>query len=227
MVSAVGAAIRKSPRDAGWLSRELMARVPAQVAGTRPRRLWEWATTRFHQVAAATPLLPDEARWRSYATAHERNIRAIQLEEMAKENGAHAQAAAGGPIGAERLDGVLIGTYGVEAQHDRRFRWTEPVALLRLVPSPDGSVLRLETGGLRGDPLGYLQGVYAGSLPLPSELVTGDGEALEIRLSAQFASAAADSGLVLVCRPLVPSRDGSTDARRLGMPVSELELKPA
>jgi hypothetical protein len=227
MVSALGAAIRKSPRDAGWLSRELVARVPARVAGPRPRRLWERAATRFHQVAAATPLLPDEARWRSYATAQERNIRAIQLEEMAQENGASAGVTSGGPIGADHLEDVLIGTHGVEAQHDRRFRWTEPVAMLRLGPLTDGSALRLETGGLRGDPLDYLQGVYAGSQPLPSELISGDGEALEIRLSAQFARAAAESGLVLVCRPLVPSRDGSTDGRRLGMPVSQLELKPA
>jgi len=229
MVAALAAAIRHAPRrDAGWLTRELVARMPAGVAGFRPRWAWEWTATRFHQAVAAAPVLPYEARWHSYVAAHEGNVRAVQLAESTEKNGMPTPPDTGtGPIGAERLDGVLIGTHALESEGDRSFRWTEPVALMRLTPPAEGAMLRLDTGGLRGDPLDYLQGVYAGSLPLPPELVAGDGDALEVRLPGRFAGAAAGSGLVLICRPLVPSRNGSSDRRRLGMPVVELELSPA
>ena len=127
----------------------------------------------------------------------------------------------------ERLDGLLIGTHGIEQGPTQSFRWTEPVALLRLTPPGDGGMLRIETGGLRGDPLGYLHSAYAGPLPLPQELIASERGAMEVRLPQPYARAAAGSGLVLICRPLVPSRNGSSDRRRLGMPVAELELSPA
>jgi hypothetical protein len=224
MVAALRSAIRHSRPDAVWLTRELAVRLPARVGGSRPRWAWERITTRVHRALAAAPI-PDNARWRSYATAQEANFRAVQLAESAAENGM-PPAPAGGAIGAERLDGVLIGSHALEEHGGQSFRWTEPVALLRLAPPAEGAVLRVETAGVRGAPLDYLQGAYVGSMPLPREQITGDDETLEVRLPPRFARAAADSGLVLISRPLVPSHDGSSDRRRLGMPVVELELSP-
>lgn len=226
IVAALGSAIRHSRRDAVWLSRELAARLPARIAGSRPRWTWERIRTRLHHAVAVAAVVPDEARWRSYIAAHEANVRVVQLQESAGES-AMPPASGGGAIGADRLDGVLISTYGLEVRRGTSFRWTEPVALLRLAPSADGVVLRVQTAGVRGAPLDYLHGAYAGSEPLPPELVTGDDEILEVRLPPRFARAAAESGLVLISRPLVPSRNGSSDGRRLGMPVSELRLTPA
>jgi hypothetical protein len=226
MVAALRSAIAHNRRDTVWLARELAVRLPARVAGPRPRWTWERITARAHHTVAAASAVPDGARWRSYATAQEANFRAVQLAEAAKENGM-PPAPAGGAIAAERLDGLLIGTHALEEQGGQTFRWTEPVALLRLAPPAEGAVLRVETAGVRGAPLDYLQGAYVGSMPLPREQIAGDDEALEIRLPARFARAAADSGLVLISRPLVPSRDGSSDRRRLGIPVVDLELSPA
>lgn len=228
MVAALRVAIRMSPGDRRWLTRELVARAPARVAGTRPRRAWEWATTRAHQAVAATPVLPNAARWRSYVAAQHGTVRTVQLDELEAENGMPPPLVAGGrPIGAERLDGVLVGSYGTEAVDGRGFRWTEPVTLLRVDTAGMEAVVRIDTAGLRGeDPISYLQGVFAGSEQLPPEAITGGGGVLEIRLPAGLADRAGH-GLVVICRPLVESRDGSADGRRLGMPVAQVQLSPA
>ena len=227
VVDALRSAISNHPRDRRWLSRELAARMPARLAGARPRLAWERTTARLHQTMAAAWVIPFETRWRSYVSAQHRTVRATQLEEIAGERWLPPADSSAGAIGASDLDGVLIGTQGLEEGSDRSFRWTEPVALLRVSSPANSAVLRLETGGLRGDPSGYLLGVYAGSMQIPRDLIASNGEAVEVRLSPRFASAAADSGLVIISRPLVPSRNGSSDRRRLGMPVVELELSPA
>jgi hypothetical protein len=227
IVAALGSAIRQGPRDRRWLTRELLTRLPARVAGPLPRLAWERATTRVRQAVAATAALPKETRWHSYIAAHEGNVRAIQLEEAAGENGMPPPAPADGePIRADRLEGVLIGTHGLEEQGGRNFRWTEAVSVVRLNSPPEGGVLKIDTGGLRGAPLGYLHGIYAGSHRLPEASITGDAETLELRLPADDGTGG-DLNLVVICRPLVPARDGSSDPRRLGMPVFELELSAA
>jgi hypothetical protein len=227
LIVALVAAARRSPRDAGWLAREVAARLPSGVAGPRPRSAWERALTGLHRRVTDSELLPFERRWQSYISATEHILKAIELEQGSAENGGTATRAGSGVHSAEQLDGVIAGTYGLEGERNRRFRWTEPSALVRLEPPAKGALLRLDTAGLRGAPLGYLHGVYAGALQLPPQLITGDDEALELRLPPEFARAAADSGLVLICRPFIPSRDGSSDRRRLGMPVVELELGAA
>jgi Glycosyltransferase like family 2 len=228
MVAALTSAARQSPRDEGWLARELVARLPARLAGTRLRRAWERSAAALHRAVADSDLFPVEVRWRSYVAAHEATVRASQLRWSAQQNGLPTPPVApGGGLGAERLDGVLVGAHGLERERGRRFRWTEPVALLRMVPPAEGALLRVDTGGLRGPPLDHLLGIYVAGEPLPPEQISGDEEALEARLPARFAQRAAGAGIVLVCRPFVPSRAGSTDRRRLGIPVVELAISPA
>jgi hypothetical protein len=224
ILAALIAGARRNPRDAAWLARESVARLPAGVAGLRPRRTWERVTAGLHSATASFPLLPRKLRWRSFVAAQDRTVAATQLGQGAEQNGPSAPHIRG-IIGAEALDGVLVGAHGLEQDGSRPFRWTEPVALLRVAQAED-SVLRIRTGGLRQAPLDYLQGIYVASDSLPAEMIAGDEETLEIRLPARFARAAADSGIVLVCHPLIPSREGSSDRRRLGMPVVELEVKP-
>jgi len=87
--------------------------------------------------------------------------------------------------------------------------------------------MRLLTGGFRGAPLTYLHGVYVGSQPLPPECTTGDDEALEIRIPAPLTAAVSASGLTLILRPLVPAHNGSSDRRRLGIPLVSVQLRAA
>jgi hypothetical protein len=225
MLSALTAAIRHDPRHAGWLTRELVARLPAGVAGARPRLAWERSSAAWNGALASAKVLPRKLRWRNFVAAQEGTVAAARLRQGAKLNGL-PDPVAESKVAAERLEGVLIGDHGFEQNGDRRFRWTEPVALLRLAPSGD-SVLRMDTAGLRGHPLDSLHGVYVDGEQLPGELVTGDAETLEVQLPARLADAVASSGVVFICRPLVPSREGSSDSRRLGIPIAEVELKSA
>ncbi|MGH7268106.1 MAG: hypothetical protein ACREMB_25085, partial [Candidatus Rokuibacteriota bacterium] len=122
---------------------------------------------------------------------------------------------------------TVVGFHGLEAHGGRRFRWTEPVALLRLAP-PDGEhELRVETGGLRGSAPDAVLAVVVGGRALPRALVSGDGDgALRVRLPPRW-SAAAREGIVIVCSPLAPARAGAADPRPLGLPVLSLALVPA
>jgi hypothetical protein len=174
MVAALRTAIRESPRDATWLSRELAALLPARLAG-RP-----------------------------------------------SENGMPAAPhASAGYLEPELLDGVVVGTHVLEGP----FRWTEPVSLVRFARSPNRSFLRLYTGAIRGDPAGYLHGIYMEGQRVPSHQVRMHAYALEILLPGT--EDPGESGVVLICRPLVEPRNGSGGRRRLGMPITHLELRPA
>src|SRR5205085_1256731 len=131
---------------------------------------------------------------------------------ISEQNGALASLPQpAGIVGARNLNGTVVGTHGLEELEGRGYRWTEPVALMRLSFPADGALLRIDTGGLRGDPASYLNGIYAGRRRLAPELITSDGRTLQARLPAKFAQAAEDRGLVLLCRPLVPARSGSSD----------------
>lgn len=222
LTAALVSAARSSPRHRRWLARELVVRLPARMARSRPRRAWESAMAGVQQMLTDSSLVPFETRWRSYVSASEHTIRAVQLIEAdstKEEIGPHAGP---GLLDPHQLEGVLVPAHGVERHDGRAFRWTEPVAMLRL--RTDGPVtLRIETGGIRGEPLGYLQGAYVGRRRVPDDSITQDGDALEIRLDDRF-TGGGETVLVLICRPLIPSRDASSDRRRLGMPVLELSL---
>jgi hypothetical protein len=225
MVRALAAAIRRGGPDAGWLLRELLARLPARWAGAGPRLSWERARTLLGRVLAATPVAPEETRWRGYAAAQESMVRATQLREILGQNGWPPPPRDGARnIAADALGEVLAGVHGLESRESQRFRWTEPVAVLCLPLPAEGAVLRIDTGGLRGAPLGYLHGIYADGTPLAADRVSADERVIEARLGPDIARAAAEGGIVLASRPLLPRRFGSSDRRRLGMPIVELEL---
>jgi hypothetical protein len=226
IVAALATAIRQSPRDATWLSREMATRLPASAAGPRPRIVWERAVARWHQAVAESDRIPFETRWRSLIASHEHNVGAVELHVGAQPNGLPEPVPDAGSLAAERLDGALIGAYRAEGEPGESFRWTEPVALLRISPHAGAALIRVETGGRRGRPLDYLQGIYCGGRPVPREAISGDEESFETRLSPELARVAAEKGLVFISRPLIPSQAGSTDRRRLGMPVAKIELSP-
>jgi hypothetical protein len=219
MVAALVSAIRRSPREAGWLTRELMTRMPARVAGSRPRWAWERGVAALQTFIADSGAFPTETRWRSYIGATERTVSAIKLRDGGRANGLPDPLTADQSLGAEHLEGVLIGVHSVERHEEAAFRWTEPVALLRLADPAGGATLRIRTDGVRGSPLDHLQGIYAGGEALPAELVTGEEGTLKAHLPVDFVRSA-DPGIVLVCRPFSPPGD----RRRLGMPVVEVEL---
>jgi hypothetical protein len=116
--------------------------------------------------------------------------------------------------------------YAAEEFEGRRFRWTEPVAMIRMAPRQTACELRLETGGIRGDPLAFVIAVVIAGRALPRKYRASDDKGtLTIHLPAPFAAAAKD-GVVLVCNPLSPARQGIPDPRTLGLPVTSIAIQP-
>jgi hypothetical protein len=98
--------------------------------------------------------------------------------------------------------------------------------MIRIAPRQTACELRLETGGIRGDPLAFLIAVVIAGRALPGKYCTSDDKGtLTIHLPAAFAAAAND-GVVLLCDPLSPARAGMADGRTLGLPVTSIAIGP-
>lgn len=216
-------------RDAPWVLGEVARRLPAAVAGAAPYVARErLAVGALERLLDRTPL-PDDRLYPWYLHAQERTERLTRLRWIRDHVGAP------GPPGrrtgewtAETLDGAdLVGVHGLERHEGRPFRWTEPVALLRRAAPPGDHVLEIDTGGLRGSPLDYVRGVFAGGRPVGREAIEADDGRLRVHLPAPVAARAAATGVAVLSRPLMPRRHGSPDRRRLGMPVFSVALRAA
>jgi hypothetical protein len=98
--------------------------------------------------------------------------------------------------------------------------------MIRIAPRQNPCELRLETGGIRGDPLASLIAVVIAGRALPGKYCTSDDRGtLTVHLPAPFAAAAKD-GVVLLCDPLSPARAGMADTRTLGLPVTAIAIHP-
>ena len=225
LAAAVAHAFARRREDAWWIARELGRRLPAAAGGARPRATVERLALATEQ--RATMLMPGrELRRRSMVRAHARVVRLTQLDWI----GAHPEepAAARGDrvtLPVEHLDGALNGVHALEHDGERWWRWTEPVANLRVQLPARGGVLAIDTGGRRGAPLDFVRGVYAGARRIRNRRLRQDGGRLLIPLDAGDAARAARHGLTVLSRPLEPWREGSEDPRRLGLPVYAVELR--
>jgi hypothetical protein len=197
------------------------------TVGAAPRAALDRLAITLDEVAVDRLPLPARWRWARYLRAHARVVRQAGLEWLASQGPLPAAAPAPGRWPIDRIGPAEIsGVHGLEEHGGRLFRWTEPVVLVRMALA-EAHELRIETGGIRGDPLQALLAVVVGGRVLPRELSTSDGEgSLVVRLPAAWA-AAARGGVVLVCSPLCPARAGSTDRRSLGLPVLSIATVPA
>ena len=172
--------------------------------------------------------IPGRARRRdSMVRAHARVVRLAQLDWIRAHPDAPAPPPCDGARPVEELDGALTGVHALEHDGERWWRWTEPVAHLRLAAPASGGVLTIDTGGRRGPPLDYVSGVYVGARRIRNRRLREDGERLLIPLDTREWARAAGEGISILSRPLEPGRSGSEDPRRLGLPVYGIELMPA
>jgi hypothetical protein len=229
LVAAAAGAVARGSRDAGWLLAELGRRLPVATAGAQPHIARDrLGITAVEQLIERTPL-PDDRLLPWLVRGHARTQRLTRLRWIRDHVGPPSPPVRRtGTWSAEVLDGAeLVGVHGLERHDGRPFRWTEPVALLRLAPPPGEHVVTIDTGALRGSPLDYVHGVYAGGRPVGREAIEAVDGRLSVRLSPRLAERAAVTGLSILSRPLEPRRHGSADPRRLGMPVFSAELRAA
>jgi hypothetical protein len=227
MSRAVLSAALAHPQQRASLARLLPKLIADRVAGTAPR-------IALHRLAVgldrfAVERLPMPRRWRTarFVRAHARLVRLTQFEWIRDHPATNPPSLAHGCWPIERLGPhEIVGVHGLEEHGRGRFRWTEPVAMLRLAPHADDCELRIDTGGIRGDPLSSLIAVVVGDRILPREFVTSErNEVLIIRLPAGWLAATRD-GIVLVCSALTPARFGKPDPRQLGLPIVSIEVVP-
>jgi hypothetical protein len=225
LASSAARALLRNRQELGWLAREIGRTLPAAMGGIRPYVAWENALFRWSEWAAMNLPLSPEGRWHSYLRAHARVVRLTHLRWVdAHPEHPRIPAPVDGGRPVEELDEhALIGVDGMERDGERWFRWTDPVALLRL-PRPGGdSVVRIDTGGLRGSPLHYVRGVYVDGRRVPPSSLRDEDGVLAFPLPG--GSREAPVTVTLLSRPLEQSKVDPGDARRLGMPLFSVAVQ--
>jgi hypothetical protein len=227
MVSALIIAARTSPGKSAALAGAFASLLGEAAGGVRPRIALNPLMLAFYAMAIEWLPMPDEMRFRYFLRSHQRVVRLAQLQWLHRNPLPSPAVLSGGRRAVKELGpGDIVGVHGLEQVDGRRFRWTEPVAMIRIAPRQTACELRLETGGIRGDPLTSLIAVVVAGRALPRKYCTNDDkETLTIHLPAPFAAAAKD-GVVLVCEPLAPAHEGSPDPRVLGLPIISIAIVP-
>lgn len=218
-IEAARALVRRRG-DLPWIARELATHLPAAVAGVRPYVFKEWISFVLNEFAAERLRFLGERRWPRLLNAQESVVRLTHLRWIRDNPEAPARRPEDSRWSATDLGGQrLAGAYPLEHNDQGAMRWTEPVAQLLLPPSPGRAQLAVDTGGVRGAPLRYVSAVYLGVRRVPRRALREEGGRLIVPLPE-----GASSPVTLLSRPLVPATNGSSDMRRLGMPVFSVEL---
>jgi hypothetical protein len=227
LLDALGRAAVRRRADVPFLARELVRRLPASTAGARPRAAAEALLFRADELAAQRLPLPAEARYARFLRAQDRVVRVTRLRWLRD----HVPApdpptpGCGGWAVSELDDAALVGAHALERDGRRTFRWTEPVALLRLVPPPGDHELVLDTAGMRGAPLSYVTGAYAGGRRVSRNRLDGDETRLVVPLAGDVGWRSRAAGVTILSRPLDPRTLGAEDPRALGLPLFSVELR--
>ena len=222
--SAARALVRRRP-ELPWLARELAARAPAALAGARPYALRDRFLFVLNERAAKQLPLAPEARWRAFLRAQDRIVQHSMLTSAERHLSPPAAPVPWeGDRPVESLDDMtLSGVHGLEAKGERWFRWTHPLAVIRVSHSGQAD-LRIDTGGVRPSPLSYVRGAYADGRRLDPQSLREEGDVLVVPLPEAEADGA-PTAVTLLSRPLEPARSGSSDPRRLGVPIFSLGLE--
>jgi hypothetical protein len=219
--------LERKARGRGLL-RELVSWLPAALAGDAPFLLAAATRERANALAVKLPIGKGRS-YRAFVRWHAAVVNGGRLRwQHTRASSLPAIDPADGEWTAEELGAdTLVGVYGHERGDGVTFRWLRPASLVRVAPSGPGGTVTLDTLGLRGDPLGYVQAVFAGGMRVPRDAVSGDSRFLRIALDEKLAAAAQRGGLTLLCAPLVPARAGQGDDRRLGIPVAAIAVEAA
>ncbi len=215
MMRAMFVAVRTSPKRSAALAGAFASLLGEAVGGLRLRIALNRLMLAFYAMAIERLPIPDETHYRHFLRSHQRAVRLAQLQWLHENPMSPAAALAEGRRAVDELGpGDIVGVHGREEFQGRRFRWTEPVAMIRIAPRQTACELRLETGGIRGDPLASLIAVVIAGRALPGKYCTSDDKGtLTIHLPAAFAA-----GEPSAC----PSRPSPSSRCHNTVPVSVL-----
>lgn len=213
----------------GWRERGTtwLALLPSVVLGKRAQ-LWQ---------ADLTAMRAELRCWR-WRNDDARLLPAFQdlYRGLVEQAGVHALASAEDDPGGVRCtgDGVYgladlpaawtTGFHLVEEYDGERFRWSGPVAGLKLPLDAADRILRLRTRGLRHRP--GLQAFLNGRRLAIHDCQAEHGE-IRLMLGRRHVTAGPFQYLVLVCEPLRPWLQGVPDRRELGLPLFSIAREGA
>ena len=225
MVRALLTVARNNPGRFAALAGDFASLLGEAAGGLHLRIALNRLILAFLAMAIERLPMSDGLRFRCFLRSHQHVVHLTQLEWLRRNPVSSAAVLSTGRWAIEELRSTsIVGVHGLEEFDGRRFRWTESVAMIRMAPHQTACELRLETGGIRGDPLSSLIAVVIAGRRLPRKYCTSDDKGtLAILLPAPFAAAVTD-GVVLVCAPLSPAREGIPDPRTLGLPIMSIAI---
>jgi hypothetical protein len=192
--------------------------------------LWDWLQRiliRLDEFAIDHLPLTSKLQWRRFLRAHRRVVTQAQQDwtRQHPDPGKPQAAPVSFPIEAA-TPSDLGGIHALEQCESRNFRWTWPMFVLRVDSDATAAELHIDTNGLRGNPLESVIAVVVGGAILPRSALSVKAGVWIIALPEELASAARD-GILVICKALVPKRSGSSDRRRLGLPIFTIVFKRA
>lgn len=110
----------------------------------------------------------------------------------------------------------LTGFHDVETIDGTPFRWTAPLACLKLPLQPRDQLLILDTRGLR---LGVRFWAFLNGHRLETRDVQDEHGEIQVTVRRKHVRKAPFQYLVLICEPLLPHLAGVPDQRELGLPL--------
>jgi hypothetical protein len=189
---------------------------------------WDWlqrALIRLDEFAIDHLPLTSKLQWSRFLRAHRRVVTQAQRNWTRQhlDPGMPQAAPVSFPVEAA-TPGDLGGIHALERFESRNFRWTWPMFVLRFDSNATAVEIHIDTNGVRGNPLDSVIAVVVGGAILPGSALSVRAGVLIIALSEELAGAARD-GILVICKAFVPKRTGSSDRRRLGLPIFTIDSK--
>lgn len=196
----------------GWAS---LLQASFAYAGARLAFAWPWGDS--------------EPRYRRYCRlwdaagelARQRALRRQRSDGSAPNPSPASEALAYCP--GEMLSDGLIGFHGAEHFEGRRFRWSSPLALIRLTLPPGPYSVRLDLGSLGAGLAPDFVDLYLDGCRLQREDHAQAAQGIFHTGAGEFRARPPES-LILVSGRI---RAGSPEIRALGVPVFGIEFLPA
>jgi hypothetical protein len=198
----------------------LLARTASAVIGAPWLRARLWFRAVVARLKVGFPRLFRDEPGKAFETLWDLCIRrqTVRLALYDAFSDPHANLSPGLLTAAEVPLGAWSGVHGFEQVDGKPFRWTRPLTRLRWkLPLNRPFEILVDTGGLRSPPRPQLLGACWNGRRIANDAIIERGDRLHFLVNSS--ASGNDNELFLVCRPLVPSRHGSADARVLGLPI--------
>jgi len=170
----------------------------------------------------------EEKSYRAYCDAYDLMIRYSRLEFIAEHLAATPPAPPDLPVYrvGELSEEWLVGFHPVERWEGEAFRWSGPVALLRLGLPKGTYEVRVESEGLRQAPVPLCLGVFFNRHQVPRSSLRWRDGTLTFRLDPATFTEGPEQHLLLTSNPLRPWTVGVPDRRELGLPIFSIAFTP-